>query len=69
MLLFTAKYDRYPPSLLDFSIYSPFSKVKILRSMNFFYTEQVTTIGELNKYYTDNAIAAFEADGFIKIYE
>ena len=41
--------------------------VVVLRPILFFYKEQKITYGEINKYFTHEAIRVMEHDGFIEI--
>ena len=43
------------------------TKVTVLRSLLFFYTDQKITIGELRTFFTERTITTFENDGYIKI--
>lgn len=63
---FIAPFDKNQPIFTNSVTFDEDNKVIILRYINFFYIEQKTTIGELEKFYTTKAINSFLSDGYIK---
>jgi len=68
MFRFIGSWRHRLPDYVDITIFLEDKEVTIIRrELLFFYYGQKTTIRELSKFFTDKAIATFEADGYIKI--